>query len=107
MTKKDRIEDRVLLVSNGSTMADLRAPAEKGRAVFHSCPAGYLVGAIVNRNDWIDQELFGVYGEAVFVNPAKKDVQFVDEENGLPCTVLKTGDVKCVGHVYGRKIIWV
>ncbi len=104
---KGRPEDKVLLVSNGDTLADLRTEPVKGIARDHSCPAGYLVGAIVRRNDWIDQELYGVYGEAVFVDPAKRDVQFVDEEKGLPCTVLKAGNVKCVGHVYGRKITWV
>jgi len=48
----------------------------------------------------------GVYGEAVFVNQATRDVKFVDEDKGLSCTVLKDKSMKCVARIRGKEVIW-
>lgn len=94
--------DKVLIITDHTTLPDI----SRGTAKHLPCPQGYTVGAIVRKGDWIDRHMPGVYGEAVFVNQATRDVKFVDEDNGLSCTVLKDKSMKCVARIHGKEVIW-
>lgn len=103
---KGKTDDKVLIVTDGTTLLDISSLEGGGQIRHHLCPQGYSVGAIVRKNDWTNPAMFGLYGEAVYVNPATRDVKFIDEANGLSCTVIRDDKLKCVARIYGRKVLW-
>ena len=96
-------DTKILILTGDAALPDISS----GKTVRHACPPGYSVGAIVRRRDWNDPHMFGVFGEAVFVDMTAGDVRFVDETEGLSCTVLKNNRMRCVARIQGRKVIWM
>lgn len=96
------MKEKLLVVTGDKVIADIT------KGVVHVCPEGYCAGAIVHRRDWMNRELLGVYGEAVYVDPKARDVKFVEEYYGLACTVFKGNkETRCIGYVKGKEVSWL
>lgn len=71
-------------------------------------PSGAIVGVIVDREDWENPRLQGIYGEAVLVRESQRQVTFPLGNIQILYTVFKDeSTTKTLAGVVGREILWM
>lgn len=98
------IPEQLLIVTKGNILE------YKNRLTFKA-PPGSIVGAIVTKRDWEDENFDIIQGEAVWVNREANEVRFVNEILGMICTIFKQKEylqvAATVGGPKGTTVTWL